>query len=127
MSGFRTPAYNEFGGDPSGRGELSRHMWGDAVDIWVDNDRDGAMDDLNGDKRVDVEDSRVIAAAAERVEARYPALAGGIAPYPGCCGHGPFTHVDARGTRARWQGPHAQATPRPRVSPAKPEPRADRD
>jgi hypothetical protein len=101
-------------------------MWGDAADIWVDNDRDGAMDDLNGDKRVDFEDSRAIAAAAERVEARYPALAGGIAPYPACCGHGPFTHVDARGARARWEGARAQA-PTPKAGPAQPAPRADRD
>jgi hypothetical protein len=127
MSGFRTPAYNELGGDPRGRGELSRHMWGDAADIWVDNDRDGSMDDLNGDKRVDFADARVIAAAAERVEARYPSLAGGIAPYPACCGHGPFTHLDTRGARARWQGAHAQAAPAPVVIPARAAPRADRD
>jgi uncharacterized protein YcbK (DUF882 family) len=115
MSGFRTPSYNATGGDTSGRGELSRHMWGDAADIWVDDDRDGRMDDLNGDKLSDLEDAREIAAAAERVEARHPELAGGVGPYPSCCGHGPFTHVDARGTRARWQGPHPPAaTPRPR-------------
>jgi hypothetical protein len=127
MSGFRTPAYNEQGGDPRGRGELSRHMWGDAADVWVDNDGDGAMDDLNGDERVDMDDSREIAAAAERVEDRYPALAGGIGPYPACCGHGPFTHVDARGSRARWQGPHGQAAPKPAPNPAKPAPGSERD
>lgn len=127
MSGFRTPFYNVHGGDPRGRGELSRHMWGDAADISVDNDANGAMDDLNGDRRVDMDDSRVIAEAAERVEARYPALVGGIGPYPACCGHGPFTHIDTRGSRARWQGPHSETKPTTKLNPGKPAPRTDRD
>ena len=46
----------------------------------------------------------VVARAAERVEAKYPALVGGVGVYPACCGHGPFTHVDVRGYRARWRG-----------------------
>jgi uncharacterized protein YcbK (DUF882 family) len=104
MSGFRTPIYNHSGGNTAGRASLSRHMYGDAADIFVDNDRDGRMDDLNGDGRVDPADSEVIARAAERVEAKYPALVGGVGIYPACCGHGPFTHVDVRGYRARWRG-----------------------
>ena len=31
-------------------------------------------------------------------------LVGGIGVYAACCGHGPFTHVDVRGFRARWRG-----------------------
>jgi len=104
MSGFRTPIYNHSGGNTGGRASLSRHMYGDAADIFVDNDRDGMMDDLNGDGRIDPADSEVIARAAERVEAKYPALVGGVGIYPACCGHGPFTHVDVRGYRARWRG-----------------------
>jgi uncharacterized protein YcbK (DUF882 family) len=104
MSGFRTPIYNHSGGNTAGRASLSRHMYGDAADIFVDNDRDGRMDDLNGDGRVDPADSEVIARAAERVEAKYPALVGGVGIYPACCGHGPYTHVDVRGYRARWRG-----------------------
>jgi len=104
MSGFRTPIYNHSGGNTGGRASLSRHMYGDAADIFVDNDRDGVMDDLNGDGRIDPADSEVIARAAERVEAKYPALVGGVGIYPACCGHGPFTHVDVRGYRARWRG-----------------------
>jgi uncharacterized protein YcbK (DUF882 family) len=127
MSGFRTPTYNESGGDTSGRGRLSRHMWGDAADIWVDDDGNGVMDDLNDDGRVDIEDARVIAAAAERVEARHPALAGGIGPYPACCGHGPFTHIDVRGSRARWQGLlRHPAEPGLALSGPRSAPRADR-
>jgi uncharacterized protein YcbK (DUF882 family) len=104
MSGFRTPIYNHSGGNTGGRASLSRHMYGDAADIFVDNDRNGAMDDLNGDGRVDPADAEVIARAAERVESKYPALVGGVGIYAACCGHGPFTHVDVRGYRARWRG-----------------------
>jgi uncharacterized protein YcbK (DUF882 family) len=104
MSGFRTPIYNHSGGNTGGRASLSRHMYGDAADIFVDNDRNGVMDDLNGDGRADPADAEVVARAAERVEAKYPALVGGVGIYPACCGHGPFTHVDVRGYRARWRG-----------------------
>ena len=103
MSGFRTPRYNKSGGNTDGRASLSRHMYGDAADIFVDNDRNGTMDDINKDGRVDTRDAEVIAAAAERVEKRHPALLGGIGIYKACCGHGPFTHVDTRGFRARWR------------------------
>lgn len=104
MSGFRTPNYNTSGGNTEGRANLSRHMYGDASDIFVDNDRNGAMDDLNGDGRVDVRDAEVISQAVDRVERKYPSLVGGVGVYSACCGHGPFTHIDVRGYRARWRG-----------------------
>lgn len=103
MSGFRTPRYNHSGGNTAGRANLSRHMYGDAADVFVDNDRNGNMDDLNRDGRVDTRDADVMAQAAERVERRHPALVGGIGVYKACCGHGPFMHVDVRGVRARWR------------------------
>ncbi len=104
MSGFRTPEYNYTGGNTQGRANLSRHMYGDASDVFVDNDRNGVMDDLNGDGRVDVRDAEVILQAAERVEKAHPELVGGVGVYSACCGHGPFTHIDVRGYRARWRG-----------------------
>ena len=103
MSGFRTPRYNQVGGETSGRGKLSRHMYGDATDVFVDNDRDGWTDDVNRDGRVDIRDAEVVARAAEGVEARYPDLVGGVGNYPATSVHGPFTHVDVRGRRARWR------------------------
>lgn len=103
ISGFRTPWYNQHGGNPQGRGAMSRHMFGDAADIAIDNDRDGCMDDLNGDGTVDVEDARIIVQAAERVERRYPHLIGGIGIYRPVRGsHCGMVHIDTRGTRARW-------------------------
>jgi uncharacterized protein YcbK (DUF882 family) len=104
MSGFRTPQYNRGGGDPSGRAGLSRHMYGDAADLWIDNDGDGRMDDLDGDGRHGVGDARAVCAAVDRVEQAYPELVGGCGYYPGNGAHGPFTHIDARGYRARWAG-----------------------
>ncbi|MDB4948089.1 MAG: hypothetical protein JWM27_738 [Gemmatimonadetes bacterium] len=100
MSGYRTPQYNGPGGD--GRARLSRHMYGDASDVWVDNDGDGRMDDLNGDGASDERDGEVIRRAVERVEAAHPDLIGGCGVYLSSDTHGPFVHVDARGFRARW-------------------------
>lgn len=102
ISGFRTPHYNAGGGNTAGRGQLSRHMYGDAMDWFVDNDRDGRMDDLNGDGRVDTEDGRVIVRAAERVEKKHPSLIGGIGLYRPTGAHAGFVHLDTRGYRARW-------------------------
>ena len=104
MSGFRTPRYNAGGGNTAGRANLSRHMYGDGADVYVDNNRDGQPDDITGDRRVTTADAEKFAGAAERVEKEYRSLVGGIGVYPACCGHGPFTHVDVRGSRARWRG-----------------------
>ena len=102
MSGFRTPQYNSGVGDTRGRASLSRHMYGDAADIFIDNDGNGNMDDLNKDGKVNTSDARVILAAANRVEAAHPSLIGGVGVYPGTSAHGPFTHIDTRGYPARW-------------------------
>lgn len=104
MSGFRTPRYNSGGGNTAGRANLSRHMYGDGADVYVDNNRDGQPDDITGDRRVTVRDAEKFAAAAERVERKHGSLVGGIGIYVACCGHGPFTHIDVRGSRARWRG-----------------------
>ncbi|HEX2079851.1 MAG TPA: hypothetical protein VHG08_19195 [Longimicrobium sp.] len=102
VSGFRTPAYNAGGGNTSGRGKLSRHMYGDAMDIAVDNDNNGIMDDLNGDGRINLSDARVIGEAVDRVEKKYPSLVGGMHYYPPTGGHQGMVHIDTRGFRARW-------------------------
>lgn len=102
MSGFRTPSYNARGVGPGGRSAISRHMYGDSADVYPDDDGDGRHDDLNGDGCVDLADARIVADAAEKVEVSNPSLAGGISTYPATAAHGPFVHVDTRGTRARW-------------------------
>lgn len=103
MSGFRTPQYNALGVGPlGGRARDSRHIYGDAADIFLDADGDGRMDDVNEDGRIDVKDARWLAAVAGRVEAAHPEVTGGIGIYPANGAHGPFVHVDTRGIRARW-------------------------
>ena len=104
MSGFRTPQYNRGGGNTGGRAGLSRHMYGDAADIYIDSNKDGVMDDLDHDGRITIGDSRVVQQAVDRVEAAHPELVGGAGIYPAAAGHGPFIHIDTRGYRARWVG-----------------------
>ena len=102
MSGFRTPQYNALEVHPGGRARNSRHMYGDASDIFVDADGDGRMDDLDHDGKVTVKDAQVLFAVAEGVEAAHPELIGGLSAYPATSAHGPFVHVDTRGFKARW-------------------------
>ena len=104
MSGFRTPWYNRHGGETGGRASLSRHMYGDAADVFVDNGG-GRMADLNHDGRVNSRDARVVLSAVERVEREFPDLVGGVGVYRSTRSHGPFAHVDVRGWRARWGRP----------------------
>jgi uncharacterized protein YcbK (DUF882 family) len=102
MSGFRTPQYNRRGVGKGRRAEASRHQYGDAADVFVDNDRNGWMDDLNRDGRVNHRDARILLDAVEHVEREYPELVGGVGIYRATRAHGPFAHIDVRGHRARW-------------------------
>lgn len=103
LSGFRTPQYNAKGVcRRCGRARDSRHMYGDASDIYVDGDGDNRMDDLNGDGKVTVADAKYLAAIADLVEGQHPELTGGIGIYRATGAHGPFVHVDTRGFVARW-------------------------
>ena len=108
-SGFRTPAHNSaVRGEGSARD--SRHQFGDAVDVFIDQEGNGRMSDLNGDGRANFADVKLILAAVERVEAKYPELVGGTGLYAGRSGS--FAHIDVRGTRARW----VRGVRRPRTS-----------
>jgi Peptidase M15 len=103
MSGYRTPYYNRSIGNET---RYSRHLYGDAADIYVDEDGNGVMDDLDGDGRADLEDARVLAGVIERLSQSswYRPFEGGLGLYRGNRAHGPFLHVDVRGQRARWGG-----------------------
>ena len=100
-SGFRTPAHN-FAVRGEGSARDSRHQFGDAADVFIDQEGNGRMSDLNGDGRVNFADVKLILDAVERVEARYPELVGGTGLYAYSGRSGPFAHIDVRGTRARW-------------------------
>jgi uncharacterized protein YcbK (DUF882 family) len=100
MSGYRTPAYNR----SLGNVPYSLHQWGSAADIFIDENGDGVMDDLNRDGRSDIRDAevlyRLLDGAAARPEAQ--GLIGGLGKYNSTAAHGPFVHIDVRGRRARW-------------------------
>jgi Peptidase M15 len=100
-SGFRTPAHNAAVRN-EGSARDSRHQFGDAADVFIDQDGNGKMSDLNGDHKVNFADVKLILDAVERVEARYPELVGGTGLYAYSGRSGPFAHIDVRGTRARW-------------------------
>lgn len=102
MSGFRTPFYNAAIGN---RTTSSRHLYGGAADIYIDYDRDGVMDDLDGDGAITKDDARALANLALHIASsedsdNWPA--GGIGVYGPNAVRGPFVHVDARGYAARW-------------------------
>lgn len=103
MSGFRTPHYNRAIGNTT---DLSRHLWGDAADVFIDTSGNGWMDDLSGAGRARGSDAdgRILLDLAKRVETRAEphVRAGGLALYRANAVRGPFIHVDARGTPARW-------------------------
>jgi hypothetical protein len=100
-SGFRTPAHN-LAVRNEGSARDSRHQFGDAADVFIDQEGNGKMSDLNGDGKVNFSDVKMILDAVERVEARYPELVGGTGLYAYSGRSGPFAHIDVRGTRARW-------------------------
>ena len=104
MSGFRTPHHNQYGVGEDGGARDSRHQFGDGADIIIDSNRDGRMDDLNFDGRLDRHDAEEILHAVNRVERLYPDLVGGVGTYAAMGPSGPFAHIDVRGYRARWGG-----------------------
>ena len=102
MSAFRTPWYNAVIGNKT---SSSRHLYGGAADIYVDvAPRDGVMDDLDGNGRIDRGDAVWLRNRIERWsgEGSWRGLAGGLSVYGNTAAHGPFVHVDVRGYRARW-------------------------
>lgn len=101
MSGYRTPFYNA----SIGNVKYSRHQWGGAADIFVDEDpRDEMMDDLNQDGAIDWRDAAVLYDIVDEMygEEDYEPFVGGLARYKKTANHGPFVHIDVRGFRARW-------------------------
>lgn len=100
MSAHRSPWYNT---RLLGRPRYSRHVYGDAADVFVDEDGDGYMDDLDGDGRITIADAEVlfeIADAIDREDGGNP-LTGGLWKYRKTSRHPPFVHVDTRGFLAR--------------------------
>lgn len=97
MSGFRTPWYNK----KVNVTKFSRHIYGDAVDIYIDMDKNNRMDDLNRDGKVNKLDAKYLADIINEIDLKgvYP---GGLHSYAGNKYRGPFVHLDSRGYIIRW-------------------------
>lgn len=101
MSGYRTPFYNK----AIGNVQYSRHVYGDAADIYVDyKPRDGDMDDINNDGTVNKRDAAHLFDLIDVFDRNNTEITvqGGLGEYDRNAAHGPFVHVDVRGAPARW-------------------------
>jgi hypothetical protein len=101
MSGYRTPFYNR----SIGNVKYSRHVWGGAADIFIDESpKNNYMDDLNKDGLINWKDAEVLYDMVDALYGKpfYQRLIGGLGWYRKTAAHGPFVHVDVRGHRARW-------------------------
>ena len=100
ISGFRTPIYNASIGNET---SFSQHLYGGAADVWIESfPANNLMDDIDRNKRVDVFDGEYLVELVRRVEARGDARVGGASAYRWNRAHGPFVHIDVRGSAARW-------------------------
>lgn len=101
MSGYRTPAYNKQIGNTT---TYSVHLYGGAADIYIDEDNDGKMDDLNKDGKITVADAQVLFDIIDSMDeiSWYQPFLGGLGLYGPKPHRGPFVHVDVRGFKARW-------------------------
>lgn len=101
MSAYRTPTYNAAIGNVT---VFSRHEYGDAADVFVDEDHDGVMDDLNHDGRHTAADAHVLSAIVTQLlhDPELASLTGGLGTYDPTPEHGPFMHVDVRGFAVEW-------------------------
>lgn len=99
-SAFRTPEYNR----SIGGAAYSRHCFGDAVDLVIDEDGDKKMDDLNGDGKLDRKDGSLIGNACRELELEGAVAPGGIGVYEWDSEDSvrSHVHIDCRGYISRW-------------------------
>ena len=100
MSGYRTPYYNQ----SIGNVKFSRHVFGDAAEIYVDNNLDGVMDDLDGNGKSEMADAMIMHSIISKMDNNpdNEHLVGGMGKYNKNSAHTYFIHVDTRGYKARW-------------------------
>ena len=100
MSGYRTPYYNH----AIGNVKFSRHTFGDAADIYIDENGDSNFDDINKDGKVSMEDAELIYDIVSKMDNNPDLihLLGGMGKYNKNARHTFFIHIDTRGYKARW-------------------------
>lgn len=100
ISGFRSPAYNVAIGNDTNE---SLHLYGKAADIWIESwPSNNLMDDIDRNKRVDVYDGEYLVEIVRVLEVEGKVVTGGASAYRWIPTHGPFVHIDIRGSRAVW-------------------------
>lgn len=123
LAGYRSPKFNlgykREDEDFTLTTPFSQHMYGRAVDMIIDEDGDGVIDDLNGDGKIDIQDPRVIMEFVDKIdqgaiEGRNNLLGGAGVYYrhdiPDRDIQTPYIHVDTRGFTGnlgrpvRWVG-----------------------
>lgn len=100
ISAYRTPFYNK----SIGNVKNSRHIYGGAADIYIDEDNNGRMDDLNKDGKLDQKDAEYLYKLIDEqhTKGEYKEYIGGLGKYKRTSAHPAFIHIDTRGFKARW-------------------------
>ena len=103
-SGYRSEKLNKAIGGASRNGKpTSEHCYGKAADIWIESwPSNNLMDDIDRNKRVDVYDCEYLVELVRILETEGNVLTGGASAYRWISTHGPFVHIDIRGSRASW-------------------------
>ncbi|MEC9490743.1 MAG: peptidase M15A, partial [Halanaerobiales bacterium] len=101
VSLYRSPYFNKKIGNNT---DFSRHLFGDAADIYIDNSGDSWMDDLNGDSQSTKADADLLYDLAVKFDQKeeFFHLQGGVCSYKGNGVRGPFIHIDTRGFHVSW-------------------------
>lgn len=100
-------AERAWGPDTNLKMPFSQHQFGRAIDLIVDEDGDGVLDDLNGDGVADIHDAAVIMYYVNLLDRRYReegrmAMVGGAGVYTDNDfvqrpWQSPYIHIDTRG------------------------------
>lgn len=99
ISAFRAPPYNR----AIGSSVFGRHIYGDAIDLYIDSGDGMKAADLNHDGRLDRRDAYPVVALIEDLMADGVIPVGGVGVYNTAGGdHEVTMHMDCRGHRATW-------------------------
>jgi len=87
-----------------GNAKYSRHIFGDAINFYVDDNYNAVMDDLNKDGIISMSDAEVIQSIVNEIDddPEHEDLLGGMGKYNKNAEHTYFVHIDTRGYKARW-------------------------
>jgi hypothetical protein len=134
--GFRPPAFNlgkiQSESESTLKVPFSQHQYGRAIDLIIDEDGDGWLDDLNFDGVIDIHDAEVIMHYVNILDRRYRTegrmeMVGGAGLYTHndfleraeMIGQTPYVHIDTRGFLedggwlVRWPATYDDGTPIP--------------